>query len=302
MCEGSPVPHNNEQTKPEMFTTVDELMKSLKRYGGKSTVAREVATYIEKHYTDVVFMTATQVAEAAGVSQGSVSRFCSAMGFNGFNAFQHRLRHIDMAGKTAPERISYAAGHNRDITDSHERAIAVDISNITKLRQVLSDEQYPEFVKAIATARRLVLISARISATVLPYFAYTLNKMRPRVDFIQPGCQEWQLLSMDDPEGTVVLTTVFPRYSKDLIDKLGELKDRGFRILALTDSLLSPVAEIADITLSLPVVAASTFDNYAALTSFFSIVLEDAAPQIPHVAERIKSIEDAELAAGVYCE
>jgi hypothetical protein len=52
--------------------------------------------------------------------------------------------------------------------------------------------------------------------------------------------------------------------------------------------------------LCLPVVVSATFDNYAALASFFNIVLDDVVPLIPELSDRIEGIDRLEKSSGVY--
>lgn len=265
--------------------------------------ARSVAAYIEKHYDAVVFMTASQVAHEAGVSQGSVSRFCTAMGYSGFSDFQTALRETFGPGTNVSQRIShYAQDAGGERRRAHERALASDVESILKLRDVLESPEYRQLVERLARCERLILVSSRISATMLPYFEYTLNKIRPDVELVLPGGQQWDYLALRDPNRTVVLVTAFPRYSAALLDKVRELHAKGFTVLALTDSHVSPVCSLAEVSLCLPVVVSATFDNYAALASFFNVVLEDIVPMLSGVSERIDAIDALEQSSHVYDE
>jgi DNA-binding MurR/RpiR family transcriptional regulator len=279
---------------------LDDLFELLKSADGTAS-ARSVAAYVEKHYADMLFMTASQVAQAAGVSQGSVSRFCSELGYGGYANFQATLRKVFGSGGTVSQRISRHAHEPQSARqESHERALNLDVESILALRNVLESKEYRKLVEYMAHADNLVLLSSRISATMLPYFEYTLSKLRPGVDLIQPGSQTWEYLSLRDPHRTVVLTTVFPRYSTQLVTKIAQLHNSGFTVLALTDSHLSPVRQYAKLVLCLPVVVSATFDNYAALASFFNIVLDDVVPLIPELSDRIEGIDRLEKSSGVY--
>lgn len=291
--------------------TISDLFTCLKTCADGSPSARKVAAYVEHHYTKIVFMTAYQVAQESGVSQGSVSRFCVALGFAGYNDFRQSLQHIQVTGLTAPQRLERLSRESAGLRSSlgrardearakHEQSLRNDMEAIAELKPVLESEQYDCLIDALAKTPHVILTSARISATMLPYFAYTLNKMRPGVDLVLPGNQAWDLLGSEDPETTVIVTTVFPRYSEQLMRKLEHLHALGFHIIALTDSRVSPAVSVSETALSLPVNISSTFDDYVALSAFFTVLLEDLAARIDGLSDRIVRIDQQEIAEGAY--
>lgn len=132
-------------------------------------------------------------------------------------------------------------------------------------------------VQAIARAERILLLSARISATLLDYLNYILNKIRDQVWTVEPETSRWNTLELNEPQGTLVLTTAFPRYPACLMEKLGRLKACGFGIMAFTDSPLSPVLPLAENSIIVPLTQASIFDVYSTPFLLFNILLKDVA-------------------------
>ncbi|MFT8356608.1 MAG: MurR/RpiR family transcriptional regulator [Bifidobacterium aquikefiri] len=308
-------------SQPMQLSSLDDLFACLVKAAESSPTARKVATCIEKNYSEIVFMTAAEVASRAGVSQGSVSRFCMLLGFAGYNNFQRNLQHIHGIGLTAPERLERISqqnennpasatqprdsGHQQNAASSvkairHRSLLQEDINAINQLQPIFAQKQYNKLVESLAAYPHIILTSARISATLLPYFAYTLNKIRTGIQMTLPGAQEWELMDLNNPKDTLVVTTVFPRYSETLMRKLEQLHQRGFTIIALTDSRLSPIVKLSDESIILPVNMTSAFDDYAALAAFFSIVLEDCAAKITNLSQRIELINELEAENKTY--
>ena len=146
----------------------------------------------------------------------------------------------------------------------------------------------------------LILLSARMSATLLPYAAYILHKMRADVSVVVPGTDEWGTLELLDPAHTNVIAVAFPRYSQTLIQKCRALKKGGFSLCALTDSRLSPMVDIAAHTVCVPVTTASLFDIYSTPLAFLNLMLRDAAGRMPQLGARIEAIEAMERRDRVY--
>ncbi|MFQ9087447.1 MAG: MurR/RpiR family transcriptional regulator [Roseburia sp.] len=72
-----------------------------------STVYKKIAAYIEQYYMQIIFMTAGELALQLSVSQGSVSKFCIALGYRGYADFLRNLQKFVGKEITAPERYHY---------------------------------------------------------------------------------------------------------------------------------------------------------------------------------------------------
>lgn len=267
------------------------------------SVAKESPTYekltdfIEKSYLQIIFMTAAEVAQETRISQGSVSRYCSSLGFRGYNDFLRSLQKLVGKEITAPQRFRYATktkGHPLSgIIESEEQ-------NLGELPAFLQGESYEALVDAVASSERLVLLSARMSATLLPYMKYILGKMRDNVVQAVPGTPEWDNIYLNPREKTTVVAIALPRYPAVLIEKLEYLGALGYRILVITDSRLSPAAKLAEHAVYVPITVSSIFDIYSTPMVLINLMLRDAAERIGHLEERLEQIEQYERANNVY--
>jgi DNA-binding MurR/RpiR family transcriptional regulator len=281
------------------FQSVDGLETMLMRVAKESPTYQKIALYIEKNYLQIIFMTANELAEAMGVSQGSVSRFFMALGYHGYNDFLRNLQRLVSKQLTAPQRLQYSnAPRRRD--DPLRTILEVEISNLAELEKAMQGKAYGMMLQQILSPRRLVLVSARMSATLLPYVAYILHKMRDGVSTAVPGSTAWELLELMPPQDVNVIAVAFPRYPNVLIQKCHKLRERGIMVTALTDSRLSPLVEAADEAVFVPVTTASLFDIYSTPMAFFNLLLRDAAKHMPHLQERMEKVEAVERRDNVY--
>ncbi len=274
------------------------LLARMGALAGETPTYEKIARYLEGNHMKVLFMTAAAMAAEVGVSQGSVSRFCAALGYKGFNDFLQALQ--KMVGKeiTAPQRLEYFAG---DKNSEHVRSILqMEQENINSLPRVLAQPAYQELVDKIAKAQRVVLLSARMSATLLPYVAYVLGKIRGDVVQLTPGQLSWDILPLAEAKNTLVLAVAFPRYPRALVEKLEELKAAGFDIAAVTDSAMSPLASFGKPCLVVPITVSSIFDIYSTPLLFFNLLLRDVAKNTKGLAKRLARLEELETAARCY--
>lgn len=264
-----------------------DLINKLSVVGSGSRVNQQIANYVEKNYTSIVFLTADQLSKKIGVSQGSISRFCIKMGYEGYNSFLRYLQKIVSSEITAPKRRLYLDEQKSD----NSSILDQEFNNLSELGDIVKSKNYGRIVELLAKSKQVILLSNRMSATLLPYMNYILSKLRVNVTWIQDGTPAWDSLDLQDVSNTVIFTVVFPRYSKSLLKKLDRLYGRGFKIIAMTDSHLSPVNTLADETLVTPITISSIFDVYSTPLLLINLLMRDVAKAIPNIKYRLDTIE-----------
>lgn len=274
------------------------LIQKMIVVSGDSPTYQKLAQYIEKNYMHIIFMTAGELAGEAGVSQGSVSRFCAAIGYQGFNDFLRNLQKFVSEEITAPQRLQYISQNGGN--DKIRGILNMEHKNIDDLETILLQPEYGQLVKMIASAEEIVLLSARMSATLLPYTAYILNKIRNRVVLVTPDQPAWDTLTLRDPGKTLVFTIAFPRYPNVLIEKLQLLKQNDFPIAAITDSIISPLTQIANPIINVPITVSSIFDLYSTPILFINLLLRDVAKRLTGLEQRLNRLERIENDSNIY--
>ncbi len=287
-----------EPAEQPSFHTIDELMMMILQVGKESPTFQRISLYIEKNYLKIIFMRADDLAEQMGVSQGSVSRFFTTLGYRGYNGFLRNLQAIVSQQLTAPQRLEL--GSPQGAARSQRKSIVREVRNLEALDRVTRGEAYELMVAAIAAPAPLCLVSARMSATLLPYLSYTLQKMRNDVYVATPDTPQWERLELaQEPAGNVIIIA-FPRYANELLHLCERLHRRRVPFQAVTDSRLSPIVPLADNVVLTPVTTSSPFDGYSAPMMLFNLLLQDAARQMPQLRARMEAIEAIERENHVY--
>lgn len=275
----------------------DALMQKLVMIAKESPTYEKLAYYIEKNYLSLIFMTAGELAAELDISQGSVSRFFIALGYRGYTDFLKHLQKLVSEKITAPQRFEFVTGHSGKSVDG---TLGVECSNMSEIPSIMKSEEYEKLVQTIVSGKDLFLLSARMSATLLPYMTYILKKMRDSVFSVTPDSITWDTLSLRDPQKTNVIAIAFPRYPKALIKKCKQLSEMGFSISAITNSQLSPIIPYCDNSITVPITVSSIFDIYSTPMAFINLTLREAAKRIPSLEDRLKLIEREEEANDVY--
>ncbi|MET7831972.1 MurR/RpiR family transcriptional regulator [Micromonospora sediminicola] len=234
---------------------------------------RRIAHCLVRHAGAAAYLSAAEVAELAGVSQPSVTRFAMALGHDGYPALRRRLRELTAAGATDP-----AAGN------ALQRAVHAEMENLDRLAAQLADaDRIAGVGRMLAASRPLPVLGLRAAAPLAAYFAYFAAKVHPDVRVLDDG---GSLLAdrLDQAVAagaTALLAFVLPRYPRETLDALREAADAGLTVVAITDSPVSPAADHADVVLPAAVGADLVFDLHTAPMTLAMVVLQaicDAAP------------------------
>ena len=86
---------------------MQDMLRRLNQSGKRlSKGHRKIAEYIVEHYDKAVFMTASKLGEKVGVSESTVVRFASAMGYEGYPQLQRALQELEREGMVYTQRTS----------------------------------------------------------------------------------------------------------------------------------------------------------------------------------------------------
>ena len=262
-----------------------------------STVYKKIAAYIEQYYMQIIFMTAGELALQLSVSQGSVSKFCIALGYRGYADFLRNLQKFVGKEITAPERYHYTSVSTHHTDDVIER----EIENLRTLKEITAGADYHKLVDTIVNAEEIVLLSARMSATLLPYMRYTLDKLRDNVRLVTPDGNDWDYFQVKYKKERVrVIAMGLPRYPRVLVEKVKELRKDGYKIDVITDSRFSPLCKYADTKVFIPTTVASVFDLYSTPMAFIILLITDVSKQLPEMEERLAKIEQIDNQQKIY--
>ncbi len=245
---------------------------------------RRIAHCLVQHAPAIGYLSAAEVAELAGVSQPSVTRFAVALG----PALRRRLRELTAA---APGPTT--AGNEL------QQAVRAEIGNLDRLAGQLADrERIAETGRLLAASRPLPVLGLRSAAPLAAYFAYFAAKVHPDVRVLDDGGSLLtdRLEQAAEAGARALLAFVLPRYPRETLEALREARAARLTVVAITDSPVSPATEHADVVLPAAVGAQLVFDLHTAPMTLAMVLLQaicDAAP-----AETQRRLEAFEASAA----
>ena len=252
----------------DMQDMIDRLNQSGKRL---SKGHRKIAQYIVEHYDKAVFMTASRLGESVGVSESTVVRFASAMGYEGYPQLQRSLQELVSHRLTANQRFEMST--EIDPHDALGIVLKSDMQNLRATLDQLDNDVFDEAVKRLLSARAIYVMGLRSAAPLAQFMGYYLNYIFDNVHLVSSGAtdvfEEISKLREDD----VLVGISFPRYSTRTLEAMRFAKRCGAQVVAITDGPMSPLTDIADLALTARTDMASFVDSLAAPLSVINALL-----------------------------
>ena len=272
----------------DILTYIQENMSSF------SKGQKLIANYILQSYDKAAFMTASKLGKTVNVSESTVVRFAAELGFDGYPSMQKTLQEMIRNKLTAIQRVEVS----KERIGNQDVMTMVMQSDIEKIRMTLDETDQVSFnqaVGAIANAKRIYILGVR-SASVLAnfisfYFRFMFdNVVSVDTSSISEVFEQIVHISADD----VFIGLSFPRYSKRTIKAMQYAKDQGAKVVAITDSKVSPLTKIADVSLLAKSDMASFVDSLVAPLSLVNALIvaisREKAVHLESSLSRLESI------------
>lgn len=251
----------------------DILTKIQENMSGFSKGQKLIANFILTSYDKAAFMTASKLGKTVNVSESTVVRFAAELGFDGYPSMQRTLQEMIRNKLTSIQRIEVTNGRigNNNVMST------VMQSDIEKIRATLEETDRASFeqaVKAIANCNKIYVLGIRSAQSLADFISFYFRIMLENVvtvDTTAMGEVFEQILHVK--EGDVFLGLSFPRYSNRTIKAMRYAKDRGAKVIAITDSKTSPLCDVADVSLLAKSDMASFVDSLVAPLSLINALI-----------------------------
>lgn len=250
-----------------------DLMRTIQlKFQRLSKGQKLIAEYILKHYDKAAFMTAAKLGISVGVSESTVVRFANELGFSGYPKLQKALQELIKNKLTTVQRLELS---NNFISEENalKGVLKSDMENIRTTLEKINHRAFEDVVNCIFAARKIYIIGLRSSTALSEFLGFYLNLILDNVNIVAYGMSDIfeQLINISHED--LVIGIGFPRYAIRTIEALNYAQSRGTKVVAITDSLLSPLATKADYTLIAQSNMASFVDSLVAPLSVINALI-----------------------------
>ncbi len=253
---------------------------------------RLIAHYIVTHYDKAAFMTAARLGQAVGVSESTVVRFASELGFDGYPALQKCLQELIRNRLTNVQRLEIT-GEQIGEGDLLERVLSMDINKIRRTLEETSRQDFSDTVDALMEAKTVYIMGMRSASALANFIYFYFNHIFENVELVNANTTSdvfEHIIKMKSEDVFVAIS--FPRYSKTTSSAISFAKERGAKTIAITDSSVSPIAKFADFKLFARSDMASFVDSLVAPLSLINaLIVSVGIRKREHIAKRYEELE-----------
>ena len=250
----------------------DLILSIQKKFPKLSKGQKRIAQFIIDHYDKAAFMTASKLGSQTNVSESTVVRFANSLGFEGYPQLQRSLQDIIKTKLTTVQRVEMGKEYSSDM-EVVEKIMKSDMENV---RQTIEGINYNEIEKVIdemMKAERIYIIGLRSSKSLADFLGFYLSLILGNVSMVGFGISDIYEQMLRISEKDLLISLSFPRYSSRTIEVTKYAKEQGAKVVAITDSAISPIAGIADHYLTAKSSMASFVDSLVAPLSLLNAII-----------------------------
>ncbi len=251
-----------------------------------------IAKYISENYDKAAFMTASKLGKTVGVSESTVVRFATELGYDGYPALQKAIQEMIRNRLTSVQRIDVACSRIND-DNVLGSVLGTDVEKLRRTMEETSKENFDKAVEMICSAKRIYILGARSAEALAVFLGYYLKLIFKDVVVIDPSNESDTLAQMMhvDSEACVIGIS-FPRYCNSAIAALRFANTKSANIIAITDSLSSPLAQHAKCSLIAKSDMLSIVDSLVAPMSLINALIVAAIKRNQaEVSETFRQLE-----------
>ena len=251
----------------------DLITKIQSELPGFSKGQKQIARFILEHYDKAAFMTASRLGVTVGVSESTVVRFATELGYDGYPHLQRALQEMIRNKLTSVQRME-VAGDRMGGRDVLQTVLHADTDMIRVTLDEIDRDAFQGAVDALMGAKRIYILGVRSSSALASFLGFYFNLLFENVTLVHTNSvsEIFEQVLRVGP-GDVLFGISFPRYSKRTLSAMKYARDRGARVIALTDSQLSPLARVADHVLLARSDIASFVDSLVAPLSVINALI-----------------------------
>ena len=260
----------NEQA-PRDFETLRAAM--IERKAEMPKRLAQVAAYSLANPDEIAFGTAASIAAAALVQPSTLVRLAHHLGYDGFSdlqsIFRDRLKEKTLSYE---ERLNILEREHNHIQEAELLSgfLNAAAQSIGRLAASIDPAQFAQAIDILAGAETIYLIAKRRSYPLTAHMAYAFGKLGIRYIMVaSPNGVEAEMAQFAS-ERDAAFAVSFSPYAADSIANAESFAKRGVPVVAITDSVFSPLAVFAKCWFE---VVESDFSGFRSLSASMALAM-----------------------------
>ncbi len=277
-----------------MEKVYDVLSRIDERYHKMSKSHKVIADFISEHYDQAVFMTAATLGETLGISESTVVRFASGLGYDGYPEFQKGLEDCVKGKLNSFQKMKAKYGRSSQ-SEVLTSVMTADIEKLQHTIENLDSAAFESAVDTIMNAENIYIMGLRSNEPLAEFLHFYLNMIRGGVVLLKTTSVSEtfeQMIRIRDKDCFIGIS--FPRYSMRTLKAMEFASDRNAKVIALTDSVHSPMCLYSSCNLLARSDMVSVVDSLVAPLSVINALVVALCLRCPQsVKKNLEMLEEA---------
>ncbi|MCF7791874.1 MAG: MurR/RpiR family transcriptional regulator [Victivallales bacterium] len=254
---------------------------------------KKIADYLYKNPDKASFMTITGLSNVTSVSESTITRFCSALGFKKYSQLQKELQKLFQLKLSSVDRFKLIdRSESSNQKEKIKKIFEEDVNIINRLYETLNIKTFNLIVSLLSQKNKVLITGCEASACLAEYLACNLRKIRKNVFLVTEINDKIYNQYGIYKENAVVLAFAFPRYPRKIIEFTEFLHTRKTAVIGITDGITSPLTNKCDSVVVVPIGKTAFIDPYAAVFTLLNAISIEVARKNPSKTQ--DSLEDFE--------
>lgn len=271
------------------------------KFSTMSKSHKAIAAYITDHYDQAVFMTAAKLGETLGISESTVVRFASGIGYDGYPEFQKALEDWVKNKLNSVQRIDAKYGRSTQ-SEILTSVLTSDMNKIADTIENLDPIAFETAVDTILAAKHVYIVGIRSCEPLADFLSFYLTMIRGDVCLVRTTSVSEtfeQMIRVNEED--VVIGISFPRYSMRTLKAMEFARDRNAKVITITDTVHSPMNLYSSCNLLARSDMVSIVDSLVAPLSVINALVVALCLKCPQdVKTNLEALEEAWANYQVY--
>jgi DNA-binding MurR/RpiR family transcriptional regulator len=255
-----------------------------------------LAQYILNNDAKIAFASANDVGQAVGSSAATVVRFARALGYEGYSELQEDIRSKLSNNYTASQQLAQRISDGALSDDLATDIAKINAQNIHDTLRQVEPQTLDAVVDALLSARNIQIYGGGMSgaAVYMAQHSFAMLGLSARA-VINGGLSQTLELSHLSDRDVVIVVSIW-RYLRETMAAVKYASSVGATTIALSDSLVAPIARKADYVLVAATERAAHSRSMTGMISLIDLINASIIAKSPEIRlHAIKRIDDLYL-------
>jgi len=229
---------------PERTDLLEDIIA--RNYQNLTKSGKKLADYILKNPEDAAFLSSAKLGKKVNVSESTVIRFSTELGLSGFPELQRMLQD-NLKEKIKPsDRLKKLKKSKKSGTGIYDEIFKSTIRGLNLTQENIRPEMMGDIVDKVLSAKKVYVVGFRRTFSLAYQLSYDLSRILHHTVLVESNYGLLFDKAIEMGREDLCIGISFSRYSALTFQIMEFAKKNGCAIIAITDSLVSPIAQIAD--------------------------------------------------------